>query len=668
MNNLTPGDPLQIGRYRVLSQLGRGGMGTVYLGESDGGQQVAIKVINPEYSRHEQFRMRFRREADAAQRVRRFCTAAVLDAALDGDQLYVVTEYVPGPSLEEAVRTGGPLRGSSLDALAVGVATALAAIHGAGVVHRDLKPSNVLLSPVGPRVIDFGIARALDSLSGITGTGEIIGTPRYMAPEVLRGEPVSPSCDVFSWGCLVAFAASGQPPFNGEALHAVVYQVLNTEPSLEGMEPALRELVTYALVKDPRYRPTSQQLLDHLVGRSAAPEQAVHSVQTAWQQTSHQPAGHQPPGGPTPGTPMAPGSGTSSQPAAWQHTGQPATQQTGWQHTGSPHTGAPHTVVASPNTVADRTTASPHRMDTDPTTASPHRMDTDPTTASSHRMDADRPGTPRAGADHTVPGGALGRARWMGVARRNPLLAVAAAALIVVGGGFGAHLLLSPGGPPESLPLIYQDDFTQSGTGWAGSTYDPAGTGNKYGYASGGYYAIDVDGDTPVRQEDAPIPFVPAAPPTPTPGATPTPITPARLLVGADLTVHRGSTGQGEYGLFCRGDDDTKATRYEFLIDTDGNARIRKSVKSAGGELAKPVPVELGDGPNSIQAECTPADDGLRLTMWVNGEQAQSILDANPLPNGQVGVIARVGENSKSVLKVGFDNFTLHGQPSPNPS
>nr|SBO99729.1 putative serine/threonine protein kinase [Nonomuraea gerenzanensis] len=262
-------------------------MGTVHLAEDPAGQRVAVKVINPELSQHEQFRMRFRREADAARRVRRFCTAAVLEAALDGDQLYVVTEYVPGPNLDAAVRQSGPLRGSSLDALAVSVATALTAIHAAGVVHRDLKPSNVLLSPVGPRVIDFGIARALDTLGGVTGTGELVGTPRYMAPEVLRGDPVSPACDVFSWGCLVAFAASGRAPFGGDTLPAIVYQVLNTEPKLDAVEPGLRELVAAALRKDPATRPTAQQLLDHLVGRAAAPEQAAHTVQAAWSTTPY---------------------------------------------------------------------------------------------------------------------------------------------------------------------------------------------------------------------------------------------------------------------------------------------------------------------------------------------------------------------------------------------
>ncbi|MFF5210631.1 serine/threonine-protein kinase [Streptosporangium sp. NPDC000396] len=562
VNNLSPGDPLQIGRYRVLGQLGRGGMGTVHLGESPEGQRVAIKVINPEYSQHEQFRMRFRREAEAAQRVRRFCTAAVLEAALDGDQLYVVTEYVPGPNLEEAVRSQGPLRGSSLDALAVGVATALTAIHGAGVVHRDLKPSNVLLSPVGPRVIDFGIARALDTLSGITGTGEIIGTPRYMAPEVLRGEPVSPACDVFSWGCLVAFAASGHAPFGGEALPAVLYQVLNTEPSLEGMEPSLRELVAYAIAKDPRNRPTSQQVLDHLVGRAAAPEQAASSVQTAWQQSP------------------------------------PATTATAqWQ-------------------------------------AGPTERHTGPGTITA----------PAAGQP----------------ARRKKLIAGAAvAAVVATAGGVGLYLALSAGGPPSDLRLVYQDDFTQSGNGWSGGTYEGD---SRYGYAPEGYYAMDVDGSNSVLREEAPVPFVTAPPATPDPSASPTPVIPGRLLLGVDIKIRSSTGGTGEYGLFCRGDDGTRATRYEFLLDTAGNARIRKSVNSAGGDLAKATPVTLEKGESvHLQAECSGSSQGVQLAMWVNGDRVQSILDSSPLPPGNVGMVARVGENSKSSLKTSFDNFTMHG-------
>jgi hypothetical protein len=603
-------------------------MGTVYLGQAPDGQQVALKVINSEYSQHEQFRMRFRREADAAQRVRRFCTAAVLEAALDGDQLYVVTEFVPGPNLEEAVRSGGPLRGSSLDALAVGVATALTAIHGAGVVHRDLKPSNVLLSPVGPRVIDFGIARALDTLSGVTGTGEIIGTPRYMAPEVLRGEPVSPACDVFSWGCLVAFAASGRAPFGGEALHAVLYQVLNTEPALEGMETGLRELVAHAMDKDPGRRPTSQQLLDHLVGRSAAPEQTAHSVQAVWQQsppTLAEPttwAGSGPGGPGGPGAPAAPGGpGALTTPAA---PGPYAAPGGPGAHAASGGPGAP----------------------------------TPPVGTGTHAVPAG-PGDPWAQGDTRVPagGGRAGGAPARTARRKKLIVGAAVAALVAAGGGFGLYLALFSGGPPTDLTLLYQDDFTQS-SDWSGN-YDPA-NGGRYGYVPEGYYAVDVDGENPVERVTAPVPFVTAPPATP--GPSPTPTIPGRLLLGADVTVRNGSTGAGEYGLFCRGADATEATRYEFLIDTSGKARIRRAVKSAGGDLTEPVAVDVAKGkPVRLQAECAAGSEGIRLTMWVDGRQVQSVADPNPLPPGELGMIVRVGEKSGATLKTGFDNFAMRG-------
>ncbi|GAA3441300.1 serine/threonine-protein kinase [Planomonospora venezuelensis] len=614
VNNLSPGEPLQIGQYRVLSRLGRGGMGTVYLGEAPDRQQVAIKVINSEYSQHEQFRMRFRREAEAARRVRRFCTAAVLDAALDGDQLYVVTEFVPGPNLEEAVRSGGPLRGSSLDALAVGVATALTAIHGAGVVHRDLKPSNVLLSPVGPRVIDFGIARALDTLSGVTGTGEIVGTPRYMAPEVLRGEPVSPACDVFSWGCLVAFAASGRAPFGGEALPAVLYQVLNTEPVLEGMEPALRELVGYAMAKDPGRRPTSQQVLDHLVGRSAGPEQAAHSVQTVWQQS--------PP--------------TLRETAAWPGAGPAAHAVPG--------------VAGQPG----RTGAVPPGMrpdllgQTGPGSAWPPGETLAP---------APGPRTHVSGGGPAGPGAGAAR-------QKKAVIGGAIAALVVTACAVGGYFALTSGGPPQDLTLLYQDDFTQSND-WPGGKYDEK-NGYGYGYTSGGYYAIDVNADNRIGRIDAPVPFLtdpsPTPVPTPDPSVSPTPAIPARLLLGSDVTVRTGSSGAGEYGLFCRGEDITDATRYEFLIDTSGKARIRRTVKSAGGDLSEPVQLELEKGkPVRLQIECAGGQDGVRLSMWVDGKRVHSVLDDNPLPTGQVGMIVRVEEKSGAVLKTAYDNFTLHG-------
>ncbi|WP_207945639.1 serine/threonine-protein kinase [Actinomadura sp. 7K534] len=300
---LRPDDPGRLGPYRLVGRLGRGGMGTVYLGEDSAGRRVAVKVINRELAGEGPFRERFRREVTAARQVRRFCTAPVMDAELDTDPLYVVTEYIEGPSLESAVAERGPLPGSDLEGLAVGVATALAAIHGAGIVHRDLKPANVLLSSTGPRVIDFGIARALDATDGPTRTGQFVGTPNYLPPELLRGEQVTPASDVFSWGCVVAYAGTGRAPFAGNTVPEIFYRVVHDEPKLDGLDPGLRDVVAAALDKDPRKRPSVQDLLGRLVGNGTTdPATLAETVQAGWhgpqpgptaQQTAHQQTGHQ---------------------------------------------------------------------------------------------------------------------------------------------------------------------------------------------------------------------------------------------------------------------------------------------------------------------------------------------------------------------------------------
>ncbi|GAA2438547.1 hypothetical protein GCM10010191_62210 [Actinomadura vinacea] len=293
---LGPEDPRELGDYRLLARLGRGGMGTVFLADDTSGNHVAVKVINPELASEDAFRQRFRREVTAARLVRRFCTAPVLDAELDREPLYVVTEYIEGPSLESAVAERGALRGSDLEGLAVGVATALAAIHGAGIVHRDLKPANVLLSATGPRVIDFGIARALDASDGPTRTGQFVGTPNYLPPELLRGEAVTPASDVFSWGCVVAYAGTGHAPFTGSTVPEIFYRVAHDPPKLDGLDPALKDVVAAALDKDPRNRPSVQELLARLVGHAQAdPERLAETVQSSW----HGPAADPPGAGPT---------------------------------------------------------------------------------------------------------------------------------------------------------------------------------------------------------------------------------------------------------------------------------------------------------------------------------------------------------------------------------
>ncbi|MFI6710168.1 protein kinase, partial [Nonomuraea sp. NPDC050478] len=268
-----------IGGYALRRVLGRGGMGEVHLAATPTGGLAAVKVIHPRLARDPAFRRRFEREVAAARRVARFCTAPVLDAGIDGDVAYLVTEYVKGPDLARAVRDQGPLSGGNLEALAVGIATALSAIHGAGVIHRDLKPSNVLLSPLGPRVIDFGIAQ----LVGSDTSQAILGTPAFMAPEQARGETVGPFTDVFAWGGVIAFAGTGRSPFGGGSPGEVLNRVVNERPHLDGLDDGVRGLVEQALAKDPRARPPVSRLLaDLLGGPPTSPASATEAVERTW--------------------------------------------------------------------------------------------------------------------------------------------------------------------------------------------------------------------------------------------------------------------------------------------------------------------------------------------------------------------------------------------------
>nr|WP_275955168.1 serine/threonine-protein kinase [Planomonospora venezuelensis] len=272
----------------MTGRLGEGGQGVVYLGRGPQGEQVAVKLLHHGLAADAEARARFLREVSVAQRVARFCTAPVLHADLAGSRPYIVSEYVPGPSLRQLVDREGPRRGAALDRLAVSTATALAAIHRAGILHRDFKPANVLMGPEGPVVIDFGIARALDS-PGMTATGTAMGTPSYLAPEQLSGAPVTSAADVFAWGVTMVFAATGTPAFGQDSIAVVMNRILTVEPELAGLEGQLRGLVAACLSKDPEVRPTAEQLVVHLMSGTVpvAPVPAAQGTPPAGSGAAH---------------------------------------------------------------------------------------------------------------------------------------------------------------------------------------------------------------------------------------------------------------------------------------------------------------------------------------------------------------------------------------------
>ena len=274
MQPLASDDPPGIGRYRLRARLGAGGMGRVYLASTPAGPPVALKVVRPELSDDPTFRDRFRHEIQAAQRVRGLYTAELLDADPDGTPPWLVTAYVPGPSLTQAVAEQGPMAEDQVLRLAAGVAEALQAIHAVNVVHRDLKPSNVVLGPDGPRVIDFGVARALEA-TALTRSGAMVGTPQFMAPEQILGRPVTPTIDVFALGGLAAYAALGRGPFGEGHPAAVSHRVLYEHPDLAGCPPLVRALIEPCLAKQPDQRPSLTQILgfclQHAPGRRLGP-------------------------------------------------------------------------------------------------------------------------------------------------------------------------------------------------------------------------------------------------------------------------------------------------------------------------------------------------------------------------------------------------------------
>ncbi|QKW39844.1 peptidylprolyl isomerase [Actinomadura sp. NAK00032] len=313
---LRTNDPREVGGFRLTARIGEGAQGTVYLGESDEtGQRVAVKLLHADFGRDPRARTAFERELAAARRVAPFCTARVLAATADDDLPHIITEYVDGPSLKDLIAERGAASPDEQVRLAIGTATALAAIHEAGVVHRDFKPANVLLGPDGPKVIDFGIARPLDATSA-TMTGAV-GTPAYMAPEQVSGSSGGAPVDMFAWACTMAFAANGVPPFGSDSVPAIMQRILYGEPELGALTGRLRELAASCLAKDPADRLTATQVLQRLLGIGPDANLLAEGTSAATRPTGAAPSAPPPPATPwTPPTAPAPPFGGGTAPGA----------------------------------------------------------------------------------------------------------------------------------------------------------------------------------------------------------------------------------------------------------------------------------------------------------------------------------------------------------------
>ncbi len=353
MMRLRREDPRVVGSFRLHRRLGAGGMGVVYLGSDRRGQRVALKVIRPDLAEDQEFRSRFAREVSAARRIRGGCTARLVAADLEAERPWFATQYVPGPSLHDKVTEEGPLFASEVASIGAALSEGLVAVHEAGVVHRDLKPSNILLSPKGPRIIDFGIAWATGA-STLTHVGTAVGSPGFLAPEQVRGAAVTPATDVFALGATLAYAATQDSPFGHGSSEVMLYRVVHEEPQLHGVPDALAPLVRACLAKDPEERPSTLQLSLRLkeiaareaqgmgdsrppVPRAAEADRPTGRIADGYQdqRTQRRPQGTPPPRGTGPSSrsgarPAAPSRGGSTRSGTGSRTGQ-STGRTGPQ-------------------------------------------------------------------------------------------------------------------------------------------------------------------------------------------------------------------------------------------------------------------------------------------------------------------------------------------------
>ncbi|MEV3985276.1 protein kinase [Nonomuraea sp. NPDC049758] len=464
MSELHADDPRQLGEYRISRRLGQGGQGVVFLGHSAAGGQVAIKLLHASVSKDADVRRRFLGEVEAVRRVAAFCTAQLLDADLDGDRPYLVSEYVEGPSLGEHVMAGGPRRGGSLDRLAIGTATALGAIHRAGVVHRDLKPGNVLLSLDGPRVIDFGVSRLMDAAA--TTTRSPIGTPAYLSPERISGEAAGPPADMWAWGLTVAYTAGGRHAYMADTYQEVLARILYGKPDLRGLSGRLREIVEACLAHDPRDRPDAEETLRALLGQDGGTGDVLPSGAQA--------AAPAPP----PPFPLTTSTPDRTPTTAPRPSPEDAPATVPWPPTEGPRTPAPRpSLEPTPPTTPWPSLERPYASA--PGGASTASLEGTPAAAAS--PPGGTPAVAAGGPSFTSPGGTpavAGRRAWR---RWQVVVAVAGVAVGVAGFVFWLRASQGPGldgtvkGTAEHTPTTGKPDATRApldGT-WTGSAEHP---------------------------------------------------------------------------------------------------------------------------------------------------------------------------------------------------
>ncbi|MDX3686873.1 protein kinase [Streptomyces sp. AK04-4c] len=581
MEKLGSGDPQRIGTYRLLGRLGSGGMGQVFLARSDRGRTVALKLVRPELAELQHFRDRFRAEVQAARQVGGSWTAPVLDAGVDAAVPWVATGYVAGPSLHHIVsgRPGAPLADSgaygplperSVRILGAGLAGALQDIHRAGLIHRDLKPSNVLMTIDGPRVIDFGIARALDTVAdgGLTRTGAMIGSPGFMSPEQVRGERVTTACDVFCLGAVLAYASTGRLPFGSAetGAHALMYRIAQEEPDLTGVPVDLVELIRECLAKDPAARPSTDAVLERLGDTDTAEpwlpgaliaQLGRHAVELLDAEDPEEPEA---PAGPAAPGPAAPGPAGGPQAARVPPAPSRPTPPAPAPRPASPYPGPTHPRPPVPQPAA-------------PSRAYGYPQQPPP----AHGYGPTPPYGPSAGYAPPQPP----RRRALG----SSLALTAVALLVAVGAGWGVYALMRGGdGDPTANPS---------------GAVSPSGDGSSGGQGSGG-------GDGKGSGSTVPSGFL---------GTWTGTIESGGGASTRQLTVRKGEVGDTVLSLTAEGPLDTGGS-YRCVFEAD-----LASEPSSGG------PVRIGPSrvvEGAPKTSCTPGEPTV-LTLLPDGTLRRQI-------------------------------------------